>query len=136
MAIFLGKKKGKNGVDNQRAQAIEFKSIIQEMVDELQYMEKSSDELPPGSDKGGRGRGGIEKSFTGRRKDISNFESLLQARRKKLVQRLKVDKRYNEDLDSIYPPSNALKVNESNDYLSDSENPFYCIKMSFFIFFL
>ena len=77
------KKKDKE-LEQRKAQAMELKSIIHEMVDELQYMERSSKEKTTGMDDNGVGDFRNSESFSGRSKDISDFKTILQARKKEL----------------------------------------------------
>jgi len=77
------KKKDKE-LEQRKAQAMELKSIIHEMVDELQYMERSSKQKTTGMDDNSMSDFRNSNSFSGRSKDISDFETMLQARRKEL----------------------------------------------------
>ena len=95
------KKKGKGSKDKitaqQKEQAMELKSIIQEMVEELEYSQQSSGEVTPeGSEE--QKDGEPHEDFSGRAKDIGDFESILQARRKELMAKLEKEReiRYNK----------------------------------------
>jgi hypothetical protein len=80
------KKKGKGSATEQdlrRAQAIEFKQIIQEMVDDLQ--EADSQKSKPGARS--------DEPISGRPKDIVDYESVLQSRRKEIMKKIHKDRK-------------------------------------------
>jgi hypothetical protein len=105
----------------RRAQAMEFKAIIQEMVDELQYMEGSSEKSEQSTEdydavQTEEAEDTTSTSFSGRSKDITDFESMLQARRRELMEKLETE-RGNE----VITDEKSLETFDSatNEFMAD-----------------
>ena len=102
--------------EERKAQAAEFKSIIQEMVDELQYMD-STKEKKTVDRKKKKTVHADDDSFSGRAKDIGDFESILQARRKEIMEKLEKDRGSTQpDLETQEIEMEGANSNIDNNY--------------------